>query len=78
MIGVKSKCCNKYGRELYWICGGGDIVLEHLRFMRSSRGVLRCGISNVSISNILIRKDNPGWCLGSCLDMFNSFFPRLP
>ena len=64
MVGVKSKCCNQFGRDTFWFCRGSDIVFEYMKFMRSSRGTFRCGISNVRISNVLIQKDGPNWCLG--------------
>ena len=72
MIGVKSKCCNQYGRDTFWFCRGSDIVFEYMKFMRSSRGTFRCGISNVRISNVLIRKDGPNWCLG--ISYFRFFY----
>merc|ERR1711962_193379 len=62
LVGIKSKCCGE-GRSAYWICGGNDIVFESITWSRQSRGVIRCGASNLRFSNITIRRDHEGDCL---------------
>lgn len=44
IIGIKLK----HGGQTYWLCGGDDIHFESCKWTRKTRGVLRCGISNVS------------------------------
>jgi hypothetical protein len=80
LIGVKSKCCGD-GHNVYWFCGGesssvkadlqivhllgDDIVFERVIWTQHSRGVLRCGISNIRFSDIIIRREGPAWCLAT-------------
>jgi hypothetical protein len=44
IIGIKLK----HGGQTYWLCGGDDIHFESCKWTRKTRGVIRCGISNVS------------------------------
>ena len=79
IIGVKSKCCGN-GHNAYWFCGGqleqyivylpviilgDDIVFERIIWAQHSRGVLRCGISNIRFTDIKILREGPQWCLAT-------------
>ena len=71
LIGVKSKCCGKgsWGVSNYFFCRGEQVVFEHVKWTRQSRGVLRCGIPNIRFSKCQVRKESPvngqGWCLAT-------------
>ena len=47
---------------------GDDIVFERVIWTQHSRGVLRCGISNIRFSDIIIRREGPTWCLSTSGD----------
>ena len=78
LIGIKSKCCNQYGRDTYWFCGAHDVHFDRLRFKGSSRGVFRCQVSNIRVSNNIIKKENKGWCLATSADGPNIGQPDDP
>ena len=69
LIGVKSKCCVSGGGSAYWFCRGDDIVFDHVKWTRQSRGVLRCGINNIRFSNCAVKREPPvnghQWCLAT-------------
>jgi hypothetical protein len=50
VIGVKLK----HGGQTYWLCGGDDIEFSHCKWTQKTRGVLRCGISNITFRDCLI------------------------
>ena len=64
LLGIKSKCCGNR-RNVVDFCGGDDIVLKDLVLSRQSRMVLRCGISNIVVSNVSILREHPAQCLST-------------
>lgn len=55
LIGVKSK----HEGETFFICGGTDILFENIIWTHSSRGLARCGTSNVTIKGCRIERGQP-------------------
>ena len=49
VIGIKSKCCGVH-HNVYDFCGVNDILFENIRWTRQSRGVIRCGATNIRYS----------------------------
>ena len=64
LIGVKSKCCG-VRRNVIDVCGGDDVKLRNILLSRQSRMVIRCGLSNIFISNISIVKEHDDQCLST-------------
>lgn len=49
-VGIKSK----HDGDAYWICNGNSISFINITWTHTTRGTLRCGISNVLFRNISI------------------------
>ena len=64
LLGVKSKCCGR-NHNAYDFCLGNDILFENVIWTRQSRGVIRCGISNIKMKNISIEKEDNDQCLAT-------------
>lgn len=54
-VGVKSKSEG----HIYWFTGGNDLVFRNIRWMHSSRGLVRGGFSNVGLYGCRIERGEP-------------------
>lgn len=55
LVGIKSK----FNGTAYWFCRGSDITFDHVRWTHEARGVFRCGINNVRVTNSSIVRPPP-------------------
>jgi hypothetical protein len=53
LVAVKSK----HQMNAYFLAGGDDIIMQRIRWLRHSRGVIRGGISNIVVDSCVVERD---------------------